>query len=46
MLSSTRRRRAGLVFVKKLPVPPMPDGVPDLKVSSSIVVAGIDLCVS
>ena len=46
MLSSTCRRRAGLAFVKKLPMPPIPDGVPDLKVSSSFVLAGIDLCVS
>ena len=46
MLSTTRRRRAGVEFLKKLPMPPMPDEVPDLKVSSSCVSAGIDLCVS
>ena len=46
MLSTTRRRRAGVEFLKKLPMPPMPDEVPDLKVSSSYVSAGIDLCVS
>ena len=47
MLSTTRRRRAGVVaFLKKLPMPPIPDEVPDLKVSSSYVSARIDLCVS
>ena len=46
MLSTTRRRRAGIEFLKKLPMPPMPDEVPDLKVSSSYVSAGNDLCVS
>ena len=46
MLSFTRRGHAGLAFVKKLPIPPMSDGMPDLKVSSSFVLAGIDLYVS
>ena len=46
MLSTTRRRRAGVAFLKKLPMPPMPDEVPDLNVLSSYVSAGIDLCVS
>ena len=43
MLSTTRRRRAGVVAFF---MPPIPDEVPDLKVSSSYVPAGIDLCVS